>query len=166
MKALATIEHRDSSHVNRGAASQLLQLQREQFEHDEAFHREVARLEIKHRLTHMALHFSKYVGYVGGHVGDDSRGPDLRRVIVDCFIIALSSANILNVRLSDEFGLDSTDYPSLHDFARRLSLQNSEGRFDAAWLLVALSIPVGRMAKACEALDHLEALAYREEIPA
>jgi hypothetical protein len=37
-------------------------LQREQFAHDERFHREIVRLSTETRLKHMALHFCKYTG--------------------------------------------------------------------------------------------------------
>ena len=40
-----------------GGQPVMLDLQREQFEHDERFHREIARLDLGTRLKHMALHF-------------------------------------------------------------------------------------------------------------
>ena len=75
----------------------LARLQWEQFEHDEKYHREIARLTVQDRLKHMALHFAKYSG--GLAAGPDEA--ELRRLVTDIFVIALSSANILNVRLAD-----------------------------------------------------------------
>ena len=47
---------------NCSAETILFTLQLEQFEHDEKYHREIARLTTHHRLNHMALHFAKYTG--------------------------------------------------------------------------------------------------------
>jgi hypothetical protein len=55
------------------SATDLRQLQVEQFSHDETYHREIARLPVQQRLTHMTLHFAKYVGRLLADDSDDSR---------------------------------------------------------------------------------------------
>jgi hypothetical protein len=61
--------------------------------------------------------------------------------VTDTFIIAVSTANILNLRLSS--ALDEADDPG----------ENSFGQL--------LTIYAGRMAAACEKLDHLEDVPFR-----
>ena len=124
-------------------ANRLDQLQQEQFFHDENYHREIARLTVQKRLTHMALHFAKYAGYLA----EDCDSAKENRVIVDILIIGISCANILNLRLSQTLNFEFVVDPSIEsDFGRQLT------------------IATGRMAAACEKLDHLEAFPYRSEI--
>jgi hypothetical protein len=81
----------------------MLGLQREQFEHDERFHREIVRLNIHARLNHMALHFCKYTGQFA--TVRASGDPELRmKTITDSFIISLCSANALNFNLKNSAG--------------------------------------------------------------
>jgi hypothetical protein len=114
------------------------QIQLDQFKHDEMYHREIARLSTQDRLKHMALHFAKYAGNVVESGGDDAA---LRKAVIDTFIIAVSTANVLNVQLSDAL-------PEVSD-------QISES------FATTLAIRAGHMAAACEKLDHLEDVAFR-----
>lgn len=118
-------------------------IQLEQFRHDERYHREISRLTVKERLTHMALHFAKYAGYCAE--GLDEEG--MRRLVTDVFVIGVSTVNSLNLRLYDLLLADGppaeTEGPA---FGRLLTIQ------------------AGRMAAACEKLDHLESFSYRETI--
>lgn len=116
-----------------------------QFRHDEAYHREISRLTVKQRLTHMALHFAKYAGQLAA--GLDDAG--LRRTVTDLFVIAVSTGNVLNVRLHD---LLSARGP-VHDTSPPALARN-------------VAVEAGRMAAACEKLDHLEDFAFRREIQA
>jgi hypothetical protein len=115
-------------------------LQVAQFSHDERFHREISRLSVQDRLKHMTLHFAKYAGEL---LSDESKR-DPREVLVDTFIIAISTANILGLDL-EKFDLEDPVEGSL-PFATRLS------------------VATGRLAAACEKLDHLEAFPFRETI--
>ena len=119
------------------SAEDLKLLQAEQFEHDEGYHREITRLPVQKRITHMALHFSKYVGRL-------FEGADDERALTDIFVIALSSANILGIHLQtiEHFEAAKED--------------DSRGRFVAT-----LARASGRMSAACEKLDHLEEYPYR-----
>lgn len=116
-------------------------LQWQQFEHDEKYHREIARLTVQDRLKHMALHFAKYAG----GLADSPEDGAVRRLVTDIVVIAISSANILNLRLSDQHN------------ALRSARKDSE-------LATAITIGAGRMAAACEKMDHLEAFPFRERI--
>ncbi|WP_232493620.1 hypothetical protein [Novosphingobium kaempferiae] len=124
-------------------AEEFENLQFDQFCHDENFHREISRLTVKERLTHMTLHFAKYSGYLANDP-DDLR---LRRTITDLFVIGLSTLNGLNVRahpLVTEIGqIEDTSRSAL---ARRVA------------------ILAGEMASACERLDHLEEFPYRQTL--
>lgn len=116
-------------------------LQWQQFEHDEKYHREIARLTVQDRLKHMALHFAKYAGNLAA-VPDDQT---VKRLVTDIVVIAVSSANVLNLRLSD----------------RHNSLRAQVASPDLA---KGITIAAGRMAAACEKMDHLEAFPFRERI--
>jgi len=139
-------------------SDQIFRLQLEQREHDEKYHPEIARLTMHHRLNHMALHFAKYTGRVAhaARTGDDS---DVDRTLTDFFVIALSSANVLNTHLGkalfEEGRLIDTPIDSGHATGQ-----------DLLHFLFAVSSATGRMAKACESLDHIEPVDFREEMKA
>lgn len=128
--------------TGRSEALDLDKLQLEQFKHDEVYHREIARLATQDRLKHMALHFAKYAGSLAEHSDDAA----VRKTVTDTFVIALSTANILNVHLSK--ALDG-----LHAF------DDDDRSFGQL-----LAIYAGRMAAACEKLDHLEDFPFRPVI--
>jgi hypothetical protein len=79
----------------------MLDLQREQFAHDERFHREIVRLSTETRLKHMALHFCKYTGQFATVLQNSDTAALRFRTITDSFIISLCSANALNFNLSE-----------------------------------------------------------------
>jgi hypothetical protein len=113
-----------------------------QFEHDEKYHREISRLSVQDRLRHMALHFAKYAGRLQGDLTD----PQFQRIATDSLIIAISSANTLNIDLGAKaFGGEHSNAPR-DTFAKRLT------------------VAAGRMAGACERLDHLEDFPFRPAI--
>jgi hypothetical protein len=117
-------------------------LQWQQFQHDEKYHREIARLTVQDRLKHMALHFAKYAGQL--YAGPSES--EFRRLATDVLIIGISTANILNLRLADVLG----------------STNASDGwAFDRCLVVAA-----GQMAEACEKMDHMEDFAYRPRISA
>lgn len=109
-----------------------------QFEHDEKYHREISRLPVQDRLRHMTLHFAKYAG----RLLDGPSGADFRKTATDTMIIAISCANILNGDLTKKKVASGIDL--------------SHGAF-----VKRLAISAGRMAAACERLDHLEDFPFR-----
>jgi hypothetical protein len=117
-------------------------IQLAQFKHDEMYHREISRLTVQDRLRHMALHFAKYAGRLQEGLSD----AEFQRVAIDSLIIAISSANTLNVDLgSTALGGEQSNAPR-DTFAKRLT------------------VAAGRMAGACERLDHLEDFPFRAAI--
>lgn len=136
LKAVVT----DSSEAVSLHAAVLDRLQWEQFEHDEKYHREIARLTVQDRLKHMALHFAKYAGEIYAGPSEDK----FCRLVTDILVIGISAANTLNIRLADIVG--QADTGSASDFDRQLV------------------IAAGRMATACEKLDHLEDFPFRPHI--
>jgi hypothetical protein len=115
----------------------LQQLQAAQWHHDETYHREIARLPVQRRLTHMTLHFAKYCGrFAADEVNE-------LQTVADVFAITLSSANILGLTLA--------------------TIINSEDRpMERADFFRALMMATGQMSAACEKLDHLEDFPYRK----
>lgn len=101
-----------------------------QYEHDLQNHFDILSLSRLDRLKHYGLHFAKYAGrFARGSEEVKSRHDTL----VDAFLVALSAANALNQKLSEEFALTG-DVPS------ELAFTDYAGRF----------------ADACEKIDHLE----------
>lgn len=117
------------------------QLQIAQYRHDEIAHRDIAWLPVPKRLTHYTLHFAKYAGaLVRANFAEDEA--EAKRVLADAFAIVLAMANTLQIDLRERVRAESSDE----------NLSNS----DVQELLLHLSEAVGPMAKACEAIDHLE----------
>jgi len=139
----------------------LFELQVEQHHHDELYHREIARLSLHGRLNHMALHFCKYTG----KIGSNSDSAKLLAVCVDVLIIALSTANILNVKLWDIMENRGTRiFPGLLAYGRSLAAETDEDIASHSVLLRKTAIASGCIASACEKIDHLEPISYRAEI--
>ena len=150
--------------VSKHVSEELFQLQLEQFRHDEIYHREISRLTVHQRLNHMALHFSKYAGQIAEicHSADEER---VQRTITDIFVIGLSSANTLNMRVADQIGeCQKTSVCDLAELGAVLAKRGDVENFDSLWFLKALAISSGRMAKGCESIDHLEPFPFNERI--
>lgn len=141
----------------------LYQLQLNQLHHDERFHKEIVRLPVHQRISHMALHFAKYSGQLASEFLTPSCSEQQRsKLIIDCFAIAVSSANILNIRISDRLLSDSTtDIDSIPELAEVYADELVTS--SKYWLLLQSTSLSGKIAKACESLDHLEPYDYREK---
>jgi len=144
------------------AAAELFDLQLEQFQHDEMYHREIARLTVQHRLSHMVLHLSKYLGLFANDTDvDDQR---LNRAITDSIVIGLSTANILNLRLADRLIASDQHALGLPALCKHFAALMGDDCLDRDLLVKKTAIAVGKMAKGCESVDHLEAFPFREAI--
>jgi hypothetical protein len=144
---------------------QLFALQKDQLDHDEFFHKEITRLNIHQRLNHMALHFAKYSGSLCDCILNNFDESVLRKNIIDSFVISITCSNILNIRISDKLATnDPSDFSSLEDLGRAIAVNNKINIEDSLWLVRSLPVVVGKLAKACESVDHLEAYLYRESI--
>ena len=153
-----------SQHQDRGreAKELLFRLQVEQFKHDELYHREITRLTMHRRLSHMALHFAKYAGQLIEAERDRDK---IKKLTTDIFIITLSCSNIVNIRLCDKL------QPEEHSAARNLiefglEILQSKGECPRSTeaLIQGITIDAGRMAAACEKLDHIEDYRFRAAI--
>lgn len=110
-------------------SDQLLNWQRDQYEHDMKYHFDILSLHRNDRLKHYALHFSKYAGRI-------ARGDAEQKTAIDTFtdalLVSLSTANALQQQL---------------DYRQKRSKESFLIRFaDAA----------GRVCDAAEKIDHLE----------
>jgi hypothetical protein len=147
-----------------GAARRLLlEMQWAQLRHDEAYHREILALSVADRLKHMALHFAKYTGhFAAGPVTERKVG--VNAILVDSFIIVLASANSLNLDLGARLVTSGNDdVVDLSSLGRRLAVSLERPTCsDELWLLRSFAQHTGRLAKACESVDHLEAFPFRE----
>ncbi len=116
--------------------AEIYALQVEQRVHDDLFHADISRLDLSRRISHLNLHLSKYCGdlALAEETGNECA---VRKALVDCAIISSSAATALNIDLSKVRSGDNA-IPGTIPF------------------LLALVVRVGRLAKATEALDHVE----------
>lgn len=122
-------------------------LQHEQLNHDRRQHADILYLPLDRRIAHYVLHLSKYAGRA---IEQMEGAENLEKTLVDTCIIALAIANALRIDLSTEF---------TNGFGEREFKGGTSQQFG-----VHLAVVVGRMSKACEALDHLELFDSRGEL--
>lgn len=114
------------------SSTELIHLQREQFQHDKRNHFDILHLSKTDRLKHYGLHYCKYVGRLARGTAESK---SVARTLTDTFLVVLSAANTLHQELGDLSPIPlRDDVNTLRIFA------------DAA----------GRFADACEKIDHLE----------
>lgn len=131
----------------------LLPLQKLQQAHDEVAHRDILNFDLYKRLKHMVLHFYKYAGRIetARGTGDTQQ---LRRTLIDAFIICMASANAMNLSLGESITdvAEANDLDSLaHELGKKI--QCTDLSAEAVRTLVVLG---GQMAKAIESADHME----------
>lgn len=136
------------------ATNRLEELQYFQLRHDEIYHSDICLLRIQARIAHHTLHLGKYSGKMVGALiakgGIDYES--LIGVALDAIIIVMSSANTLNMPLWE-----------LEDAHEDLMgvLAGKQIHGDPQVHILAFSVIMGRLAKAVEALDHVEKLNSR-----
>ena len=140
---------------------QLLTLQWAQLRHDEAYHKDIVILPLAHRITHMALHNAKYTAYFFSALESNDPTP-LRRTLTDAFVIAVATANALNQDLGHDLEPEIGNANSLTELGASLADRLPRDQGDPLWLVRTFAKHNGRLAKACESLDHIEALPFRE----
>jgi len=136
-------------------ADELITFQHEQLRHDEIAHKDILCLPVHARIKHMVLHLAKYSGrFVEAREMQDYGL--MKHTVVDSWVIVLASANMLNLDLArfliDEQEPEDCLTSVVAKFVSRFSLYESP--FDLAQFELAKI--AGRMAKACESLDHME----------
>jgi hypothetical protein len=143
----------------------LLELQWQQLRHDELYHREIARLTVGDRMKHMALHLAKYVGHFAELDAQMNNDRQVLQNLVDVYIISMSSANTVNLDLGRALHPTYGEVASLLELGQRL-IRTRDRAGNAQDFTHELAIGVGRLAKACESLDHVEAFPFREGMQA
>lgn len=134
----------------------LLQLQREQLRHDEAYHEDILVLDTARRTKHMALHQAKYTArFVAAE--EDGDAELFRATLTDAFIISLATANIFAQNLSETLPEGIEDKGGL----AALGITLAERTAQPTSFVRRFSALTGEMAKACESLDHLEDFPFR-----
>jgi len=135
-------------------------LQWKQLQHDERYHKEICLLSVHHRINHMTLHFAKYSGQlINAEFESDLLQAD--RCCLDALIIATSTANILNIKLSSKFDDQNGAISNVDRLATQLAL-DKEITYQS--LSRNMAIVTGQFAKTAESVDHLEAFPYRENL--
>ena len=133
----------------------LIELQDHQRQHDELAHTDILCLTVRDRMKHMVLHYAKYAGRLYSLKSDDFAR--ISATVVDTFIICLATANTLNIDLQQRLSNRSKVLP----FDQGMSNQKEDDRSAFDVLVGSLIVEAGKMAKACESLDHLEKYDYR-----
>lgn len=139
----------------------LSNLQTQQHIHDENYHQDIWCLPFNARIKHMVLHFAKYTGKcILAHENKDASL--IIPTVVDTWIITMAVANMLNLRLASSIGLTKRDKANLRDLGKSLLISDFSSWKDPFLLSVHQSGKItGRMAKACESLDHGESFDSR-----
>ena len=143
------------------AAKELFELQMRQQGHDDRVHRDILCLPVQARIKHMVFHFAKYTGHLikAKQERDEKL---LMSTLVDTWVIVLASSNMLNIKLSKALNIEEKDFPNLSEVGQGLAASLYPSSSDVYDLgLCELGKITGRMAKACESLDHLEKWDYR-----
>lgn len=139
----------------------LLELQWRQLNHDELYHREIARLTVGDRMKHMALHLAKYLGHIAAAEAEGSATAATQH-LVDIYIICLSAANTVNLDLGRVMESAYKEASTVAELGQQLRAGPRQRQHNSMEFTRALAIGVGQLAKACESLDHVEAFAFRE----
>lgn len=131
------------------ARDQLQKLQYFQLLHDEIYHKDIGLLRIQARIAHHTLHLGKYAGkMVSALVANGGINYSaLAGTVLDAIIIVMSSANTLNMPLWELKGADE-------DLIGVLAGKQTHG--DPQVHILGYTVVMGRLAKAVEALDHVE----------
>jgi hypothetical protein len=107
----------------------LIDWQRDQYDHDMRYHFDVLSLHKNDRLKHYALHFAKYTGRIARGEKEEK---EIEQTLVDALLVSLSAANGLHQKLRYEARSEEDDF------------------------LIALADASGRICDAAEKIDHQE----------
>ncbi|HCC3245754.1 TPA: hypothetical protein JD771_002471 [Legionella pneumophila subsp. pneumophila] len=106
----------------------ILLLQKNQLIHDEKYHRDIFFLKTQDKVKHIVLHLAKYLGKLC-----EEQNKDI--VFSDVLICCLALGNSLRKVLKYNYIKNERGFPNF---------------------IYEYTVSLGRMAKACESLDHLE----------
>ena len=147
----------------------LFELQNEQVCHDKRYHRDVFFLNYQDRFKHLVMHYGKYAGRLSRLLQNkttDEIQCDVKRTMVDCFIIVLSSADLLHLNLNDKLKekLENNDNSSLSELILDLKnisldlydrLSVGDRKNNVLNLIIEYTPIAGDLLKAGEDLDHM-----------
>lgn len=146
----------------------LLDLQKRQNDHDKHHHPDIYNTSYPARMNHYVLHFSKYVGRLSRDYETKSDAQEeLNRTLADCFIVALASANTLNLDLRNELEYQQEGQPKdISQWCEDSAIDDGpDGIFELQeWLFANMAKPTGRMSNAMESLDHMESMDVRQSL--
>ncbi len=144
-----------------GAAQILRNLQARQREHDVRAHPDIYYLPYADRMKHLTFHVSKYAGRLAK--GELAQA-DFNRTLVDTFIITLSAAEVLRIDFAEVLNkwTKVADQSDLIGLGHALCEGDCKPHVLQDWYFRKLADVAGKMAKACESLDHMEPIPYRD----
>ena len=87
--------------------------------HDRTFHRDIFCSSYTNRLRHLVFHFAKYVGRLAELT--PHADAHLQRTLAATFIISLSAADLLNIRLAAESLVPNGYHGSISDLSEHLA---------------------------------------------
>lgn len=161
MQNLEACDPDETGEYPMGSAQILRNLQARQREHDIRAHPDIYYLSYPDRMKHLTFHVSKYAGRLAK---DNVPEADLNRTLVDTFIISLSSADVLRIDFTQALNkwTKLADQPDLISLGRAICERDRKFEVLQDWYFRKLADVAGRMAKACESLDHMEGIPYRD----
>jgi hypothetical protein len=131
---------------------EIMSIQALQQFHDERYHHDIFVLMISQKLTHFCMHLAKY----NGSMWEDGSPENVLKKLVDSFIIVSSCANTLRMNMCkhtiSQLALESE---ATLDEATSLLHRQLDQR-GVSCPVYKMTILVGHMSKALEALDHVE----------
>ena len=154
-------------------------LQWKQDRHDALYHADIYTLTRKNNLTHMTMHLSKYLGgMISQYVDVNHQNIELDKLSADFVIVLMSMANRVNINLAAEIENEVDSYTSTFQGAcadysvPEVALEAVTNYFSQSHLRIVddtkfyldVAVRIGNLAKAIEALDHLEQYPSREFI--
>ena len=142
---------------------QLLSLQWSQYQHDYAYHREIVSLPLYRRISHMALHYAKYTSYFLSSILHKDLD-FLSLTLADTFAISLATANTLNQNIGQEMESIADNLSSITELGCFLVQELPRDNDDIYWIAHQTATFTAQIAKACESLDHIESLPFRENM--
>ena len=148
----------------------LFELEKKQVEHDQRCHRDIFFLNYQDRFKHMAMHYGKYSGRLANllktTMDSETTHKEVKRTIVDCFIIVLSCADLLQLnleeKLKEKLGIEKKiTLVELCDEVKEASpqlysiLSEGDERNRVLNLMLEYTSVAGYLLKVGEDLDHM-----------
>ena len=148
----------------------LFEFQKKQVEHDRKYHRDIFFLNYQDRFKHMVMHYGKYAGRLAKVLNTKSDvekiQSEIKRTLIDCFIIVLSCADLLQLnlekKLKEKLGID--DNLSLNELTNTVketsptlyqSLSSGDEINKVLNLMLEYTAIAGELLKVGEDLDHM-----------